>query len=198
MPQVLKDDVRDRILRSALAVFADRGFIGAAMALIAERAGLGTASLYRYYPSKEALFDAVVTPALADRFESILDRRVRALGRGDKDDLAEEMLSFWIENRLAVVVLLDRAEGTRYGAYGRRFVDLLVQGTLAQLGRERVSAPARFVLDRIFENTRVMLASILAEHEAEADIRAAVAAFWSYQVAGLAGLAAHLTRQRDT
>lgn len=202
MPQVLKEEVRERILAAAREVLAAHGYLGATMAMIAERAGLGTASLYRYYASKGELFDAVVTPDLAERFASLLERRVRALAHvalgdaaGSEGDGGEEMLGFWVENRLAVVILLDRAAGTAYAHYGERFVELLVNGTLAQIRaapageRVRVSAPARFVLTRIFENTRRALAAILEEHESERALREAIEAFWSYQIAGLRGFA---------
>lgn len=206
MPQVLKDEVRERILTSALEEFAANGYVGATMTAIAERAGLGTASLYRYYASKRELFDAVVTPALAERFESLLGRRVRALGAvvvgaADRrsDDKSEEMLRFWIENRLAVVVLLDRAAGTPYAEYGERFVERLVTTTIAEFRAAhpglRVGATARFVLTRIFENTRRMLAAILAEHEDERALREATEAFWSYQIPGLRGFAASLSER---
>jgi AcrR family transcriptional regulator len=206
MPQVLKDEVRERILLSALQVFSAHGYVGATMTAIAEGAGLGTASLYRYYASKGELFDAVVTPALAERFESLLEQRVRALAHlalseepRPVEDHGEEMLRFWVENRLAVVVLLDRAEGTAYAHYGERFVEQLVSATLTQLRAARpgvrVSAAARFVLTRIFENTRRMLAAILAEYESERALREAIEAFWSYQIPGLRGFAAWVNGQ---
>lgn len=200
MPQVLKEEVRERILAAALQVFAAHGFHGATIAAIAERAGLGAASLYRYYPGKVELFDAVVTPELAARFESLLERRVRALGeavlggaRPGGDDEGEELLRFWVENRLVVVVLLDRAAGTDYAHYGERFVELLVTGTLSQIRAAqpgvRVTAPVRFVLERIFEGTRRTLAAILEQHEGERALREAIEAFWSYQIPGLVGFA---------
>ncbi|MFC4561692.1 TetR/AcrR family transcriptional regulator [Nocardiopsis mangrovi] len=45
---------RERILGAARVVFADRG-IDAPMATIARRAGVGTATLYRRFPTREAL-----------------------------------------------------------------------------------------------------------------------------------------------
>jgi AcrR family transcriptional regulator len=203
MPQVLKEDVRTRILAAALDVMAAHGASRASMAMIAERAGLGTASLYRYYPSKDELFAAIVPADLARRFESLLDRRVRALARGTlggvpTDDLGGDMLAFWIAHRQAVVILLDRAEGTPYAAFGERFVERLTAHTLDEIRSAhpdvQVSPGARFVLTRIFENTRRLLADVLERHADETELRAAIAAFWSYQIAGLRGFAEHLAR----
>lgn len=206
MPQVLKDEVRERILAAALQEFAANGYAGTTMTAIAERAGLGTASTYRYYASKSELFDAVVTPELAKQFESLLERRVRALARAtlvdarrSAGDFGDDMLRFWVQNRLAVVILLDRAEGTDYAPFGERFVEHLVAGTLAHLREQgpgpRVSPAARFVLTRIFEGTRRTLAAILEAHEDERSLREAIEGFWSYQIPGLQGFAEWLRRQ---
>lgn len=201
MPQVLKDEVRTRILAGALDVFARESFDAATMASIARASGVGAASIYRYYTSKDELFAAVITPELTKRFESLLKRRVSALARStlrgeSADDAGGEMLQFWLENRLAVVILLDRAAGTPQAQYGTHFVELLVKHTLAELRETHegvaVSARARFVLEAIFDNTRRTLASILAAHDKPADLREAIEAFWSYQIAGLRGFSDHL------
>ena len=208
MPQVLKEEIRHRIVTAALEVFAEQGFEGASMAAIAERAGLGTATTYRYYAGKAELFEAAVPPDLARRFEALLERRVKGLARvalgstpPGEGDASEEMLRFWIEHRLAVVVLLDRAAGTPYAQYGERFVWLLVTATLAQLRAERpglkVAPPARFVLQRIFEATRGILAAILVEHASERPLREAIQAFWSYQIPGLRGFSQEVLAAHD-
>ncbi len=203
MPQVLKAEVRQRILAAALEEFAAQGFAGATMAAIAERAGLGAASLYRYYPGKTELFEAILPATLVEQFEKLLARRVRALGasalshQGGTD---EEMLRFWLDHRLAVVILLDRAAGTPHAHFGDRFVDQMVTLTLEQLRAShpqlRPGPPERFVLRGIFKNTRAMLASILEQHGTEPALRQAIEAFWSYQLAGLRGFSAHLARPR--
>ena len=46
---------RQRILGSALGLFAERGFADATMRDIAERAGCSLGLAYRYYPSKDAM-----------------------------------------------------------------------------------------------------------------------------------------------
>jgi TetR/AcrR family transcriptional regulator, repressor of fatR-cypB operon len=47
------------ILDAALALFAERGFHGAAIPEIAERAGVAAGTIYRHFASKEALVNAV-------------------------------------------------------------------------------------------------------------------------------------------
>ena len=49
---------RDKILAAAKEVFAERG-LSAGVDVIARRAGVGTGTLYRHFPSKEALIAAV-------------------------------------------------------------------------------------------------------------------------------------------
>jgi hypothetical protein len=96
-----------------------------------------------------------------------------------------------------VVILLDRAEGTAHADFGARFVRRLVAATASDLpaaGRRRAaSGPARFVLTRIFDNTRRMLAAVLEACADEAELREAIDAFWSYQIPGLQGFRRWLT-----
>lgn len=50
---------RESILDAALELFAERGFHGTAVPLVAERAKVGAGTLYRYFESKEALVNAL-------------------------------------------------------------------------------------------------------------------------------------------
>jgi len=51
---------KDRILQAAFAEFSERGFAGARVDEIANRAGANKALLYQYYGDKEALFKHVL------------------------------------------------------------------------------------------------------------------------------------------
>jgi TetR/AcrR family transcriptional regulator, repressor of fatR-cypB operon len=52
-------DKRDAIVAAALALFVERGFFGTAVPEIAEQAGVGAGTIYRYFESKEALVNAI-------------------------------------------------------------------------------------------------------------------------------------------
>ena len=49
----------EAIQRAALELFVERGFHGTPVPLIAERAGVGAGTIYRSFPSKEALVNAI-------------------------------------------------------------------------------------------------------------------------------------------
>lgn len=52
-----KSDKREEIVRSALELIAEQGFHGAPMAMIAERAGVGAGTIYRYFESRDVLIN---------------------------------------------------------------------------------------------------------------------------------------------
>jgi len=86
------------LLEAAEAIFAEQGFSGATTAAIAGRAGVPKANLHYYFPTKEALYRAVVERVLtawlaaAASFDASDDPR-EALSAyiGAKMDLAREM-----------------------------------------------------------------------------------------------------------
>lgn len=50
-----RPDKREEIVRVALKLIAEKGFHGAPMAMIADRAGVGAGTIYNYFESKDAL-----------------------------------------------------------------------------------------------------------------------------------------------
>jgi AcrR family transcriptional regulator len=52
-------DKREAILAAALELFVERGFYGTAVPEIAEKAGVGAGTIYRYFENKEALVNAL-------------------------------------------------------------------------------------------------------------------------------------------
>lgn len=50
-----KNDKREEIVRAALELIAENGFHGAPMAMIADKAGVGAGTIYRYFENKDVL-----------------------------------------------------------------------------------------------------------------------------------------------
>ncbi|QMW23878.1 TetR/AcrR family transcriptional regulator [Sandaracinobacteroides saxicola] len=77
---------RAHILRAAAACFRQRGLHGATMASICKAAGIGTGALYHWFPSKEALIEAMAETDLAlirgfaERLHSFEDLIQSAIG----------------------------------------------------------------------------------------------------------------------
>ena len=75
-----------RILQAALTVFAQAGYSGATMDAVAAEAGLSKPTLYQYFASKEALFQAMLLP----HRDRMLDPFAHPSGKG----LAHDLLGF--------------------------------------------------------------------------------------------------------
>ncbi|MBN8950579.1 MULTISPECIES: TetR/AcrR family transcriptional regulator [unclassified Rhizobium] len=200
MPQKLKDDVRDRIVAAAGAVFAEKGFAAARLADVAERADISTGNIYKYFRDKEALFNTVVTPPVAAELLRKLRARLKefpkikdwegatAAGSG----AAGALLSFWIDHRVAVLILLRGSQGTRFehvrGLMINEMERLASSYVERRAGGSALSPASRFVLHKVFARTVDMIADILDAHQDPQSIQQAVTAFWRYQLAGLQAL----------
>jgi AcrR family transcriptional regulator len=80
-PRVMRTDAvknRQRILDAAEEVFAAEG-VAVPIDAVAERAGLGVGTLYRHFPNKEALFEAIV-----------MDRITQLVATAKEFELAED------------------------------------------------------------------------------------------------------------
>lgn len=66
-------DKREAILDAALALFVERGFFGTAVPEIADRAGVGAGTIYRYFESKEALVNAIYQQEKLRFAQEVLD-----------------------------------------------------------------------------------------------------------------------------
>ena len=80
----------DAILLAAVDEFSERGFDGARMEAIAERAGYNKSLVYRHYKDKRGLFEAVLRHKVEQRVD---------LAHRMPDELAA-ILEFWFEQSL--------------------------------------------------------------------------------------------------
>ena len=62
----MRGAAREAILAGALAAFGEKGFGGATTAEVAERAGVSKGLVFNYFPTKEALLEALVEHTLGE------------------------------------------------------------------------------------------------------------------------------------
>ncbi|BEP29656.1 TetR/AcrR family transcriptional regulator [Helicovermis profundi] len=60
MAQVLKENVKQKILKSAKSEFFKNGYENSSLRKISKNANITVGNLYRYYPSKDKIYEAVV------------------------------------------------------------------------------------------------------------------------------------------
>jgi AcrR family transcriptional regulator len=70
---------QSRILRSAVEVFAEKGYSGAATSEIAQRAGVAEGTIFRHYRTKKDLLYSIVAPFVARLIEPFVLRSLYPL-----------------------------------------------------------------------------------------------------------------------
>jgi AcrR family transcriptional regulator len=99
------------LMRAGAEVIAERGYEAATMAEIAARAGAPIGSLYRFFPNKDALADALIGQygELIDAAFEKIDSRPEILSTDAfADALLDSMVALRGQTQAAVVELLDR------------------------------------------------------------------------------------------
>ncbi|PSB23058.1 TetR family transcriptional regulator [filamentous cyanobacterium CCP1] len=97
-----RTDKREVILQAALELFAEFGFHGTPMPLVAERANVGAGTIYRYFDSKEALANAVYQRAKLLLYETLVKDFPEDLpARQQFHVFWQRLINFAIENPLA-------------------------------------------------------------------------------------------------
>jgi AcrR family transcriptional regulator len=159
---------REQVLQAARSAFAESGF-GVPLDEIAVRAGVGPGTVYRHFPTKEALFEAVIAARLEDlvadarrrgqeadagaAFFGFLARlRVEAAGKRDMPDALAVPGSLRDDLTEATGVLLRRAQQAGAVRANLEVPDLirLVKWAIASINDTSMGEPGADTSDLIF------------------------------------------------
>ena len=109
--QVLKEEVRERILAAAVQVFYEKDFRSAKMQDIARLADVSASLLYSYFENKEKLFEGVVTSVPFD-FDRIAREEESVLADTPSERFriaAEGPLLDMLAHHKRLVILIDKS-----------------------------------------------------------------------------------------
>ena len=128
--QVIKDEVRHKILTEAQHLFLQRGYDRTSLQMIAEKVNISKSNLYRYFDSKEALFYELTDSAAEGLKRLILRLRDKRFdpSTGQREYqflLTEETLHLFTEEKYGLLLIMEQAHGTRYEGLRDSMVELL-------------------------------------------------------------------------
>lgn len=157
-PAKSRDDNRavQRILKAAEALFSDHGYDGASINAIAKRAGVSKANVFHHFPTKNALYLAVLSHCCSRG-----DEFVQALDSGD-GDVVERLRTFAREH-LNFVLKQDH-------------ISRLIARELLKNRPKRAEELAQQIFGRNFERIVAVLRNAQAQGEIRAEIDPAAVA----------------------
>jgi AcrR family transcriptional regulator len=121
------------LLRAGADVIAERGFEAATMAEIAARAGAQIGSLYRFFPNKDALADALIR-RYRELVEAAFERTDSRAASSTVEEFADDLLSVFAGVRgetPCIVALLDARSDAN--AWRGDFHDRALRGVITSL-----------------------------------------------------------------
>lgn len=127
--QYKKEAMRDSILKAAEDEFFERGYEGASIRNICERAGTSVGNLYRYFENRESLFDAIVGDVFREIRYIIEEQAFDSPELGSIKDIAahigDKLFQNYRSSEKKFLILLDRSEGSGYGDVKAEFARIL-------------------------------------------------------------------------
>jgi TetR/AcrR family transcriptional regulator, mexJK operon transcriptional repressor len=115
---------RASILRAARPILLRDGLGGTTLDRVAAEGGIAKMTLYRHFPSKEALFEGLVTAMCAYMREGLENAPSADIGKSGADRLADELRAFTsalIEPDALALYRLIVADGWRFPGLARVF-----------------------------------------------------------------------------
>lgn len=181
--QVQKQEIRDRIINSAARLFIRNGYAGTSLKMIAEKCYISKSNFYRYFRSKEELYELLVSPAR----NSIMSMMQYYLGgdfTGKYSDKKIMEISAGItpviyRYRQGMLIMLRAGEGRDYELIKTMVTKMFV----AECPVENYDFKVRIV-----ELLMTALSDIVMRYEDEEDIREQITLLFLYHYKGLIGV----------
>ena len=128
--QYLKDEVRNNIAEEALKEFKILGYNGASIRSIAKNANTSVGNFYKYYNSKDMLFENIIGSVYhklmdyINQFEKVvLDDNAEYIFY----ELMEKIIEIFQESSIEIAVLFNKSDGSKYEDCKSVFVDFITR-----------------------------------------------------------------------
>ncbi|MFH5207335.1 TetR/AcrR family transcriptional regulator [Antrihabitans sp. NCIMB 15449] len=167
----LRDHVATMIMDRAATVLAERGD-ALSMTEIARAAGVGRATLYRYFPNRDALLSAMADAALDDLAARIDDARLDTVPVGEA--IARITRAFIGSGKYAILARDEHGACERSSELDRRLTtplrQLFQKGIDTGVLRADLSADLMLMVSGALLQTGIEMAAIVGGEQASATI----------------------------
>lgn len=137
------EDTEKNILNTARKHFLKDGFSGASLRNIVKDAGLTTGAFYKYYPTKEALFDALTDPYIehiyqiydrvVEDFEKLSAKEQTSNMSDTSGDGMDQMIDYIYEHYDNFRLLLKCGDSGKFETFIHNMVDREMRSSLEYL-----------------------------------------------------------------
>lgn len=134
------EDTEKNILNTARKHFLKDGFSGASLRNIVKDAGLTTCAFYKYYPTKEALFDALTDPyiehiyqiydRIVEDFEKLSAKEQTSNMSDTSGDGMDQMIDYIYEHYDNFRLLLKCGDSGKFETFIHNMVDREMRSSL--------------------------------------------------------------------
>ncbi len=178
--QWLKEDVKNRILESALNEFSQKGFIDASMRRIAHNAGVALGNVYRYFKSKDELFNSIMEPAF-NECSVLLDSLPKPRFTNDinytisVNEVVDMFMKVYNTYKKEFLTMINRSKGTRFENVKEDFVKLIESRIksemVPQLKEKNIEIKDEFIIYILSSNTIEGIRLIINKYDDDERIR---------------------------
>ncbi|GFP76009.1 TetR/AcrR family transcriptional regulator [Clostridium fungisolvens] len=128
--QYQKDEIRKSIINQAIKEFNTKGYKAASIRSIAKNSGTSVGNIYKYFASKEDLYESLIGAVYHKVMEYINQFKKVELNDKAEDifySLLEKIMEIFDENRVELAILLNKSEGSKYENCKVTFVDFITR-----------------------------------------------------------------------
>ncbi len=124
--QILKDEIREKIKKNSLKIFAEKGYSKTTISDVSEAAGISVGNIYNYFPAKKDLFREIIPLSVIEKIKQILQQKFIQKEK-DESGISAKLINIIIEYRYEFIIIMSMADGTEYGYIREDFIRHLVR-----------------------------------------------------------------------
>ena len=184
--QVLKPEIRQRILAAAERSFFESGFEGTSTRGIAGEAGISVSNLYKYFEDKHAIFAAVIDPFYRFTRTDLGDLFTKGHEGSDPDAgeiTMNRIMSMMTKDRQKFVILVDRSRGTAYSHVKDEIVKMISDHISECIRRDKYSDD--YIFRVIAANFIEGILAVAGNYRDEKEIRGCIDTLVRYHMKGI-------------